>query len=57
MDKTINTHPKGTAEGQALLIFGANGDLSKRKLLPAIFQLHIDGLLPEKFLVIGCGAT
>lgn len=56
MDKTINTHPKGTAEGQALLIFGANGDLSKRKLLPAIFQLHIDGLLPEKFLVIGCGS-
>lgn len=43
-------------EGQILMIFGANGDLSKRKLLPAIFQLHIDKLLPDKFAVIGCGS-
>ncbi len=56
MDEKKNKLSKGSVEGQALVIFGANGDLSNRKLLPAIFQLHIDGLLPEKFLVIGCGS-
>lgn len=47
---------RGQVDGQVLIIFGANGDLSNRKLLPAIFQLHIDGLLPQKFIVIGCGS-
>ncbi|MHB9056965.1 MAG: glucose-6-phosphate dehydrogenase [Paludibacteraceae bacterium] len=56
MDEIKNKTSKGSVEGQALVIFGANGDLSNRKLLPAIFQLHIDGLLPEKFIVIGCGS-
>lgn len=45
-----------STDGQILFIFGANGDLSRRKLLPAIFKLHIDGLLPEKFAVVGCGS-
>jgi glucose-6-phosphate 1-dehydrogenase len=39
-----------------LVIFGSNGDLAKRKLLPAIFQLYLDNLLPEKFVVIGAGS-
>ena len=52
----MNKTSKIPVDGQALVIFGANGDLSNRKLLPAIFQLHIDGLLPEKFVVIGCGS-
>lgn len=56
MDDLRNKTSKGPVEGQALVIFGANGDLSNRKLLPAIFQLHIDNLLPEKFIVIGCGS-
>jgi glucose-6-phosphate 1-dehydrogenase len=37
------------------VIFGANGDLSKRKLLPALFNLYHEKLLPEKFLIIGNG--
>lgn len=56
MDEIRNKTSKGPVEGQVLIIFGANGDLSNRKLLPAIFQLHIDELLPEKFIVIGCGS-
>ena len=33
----------------ALVIFGATGgDLTKRKLMPALYALAIDGLLPEK---------
>ncbi|MGO8686545.1 MAG: glucose-6-phosphate dehydrogenase [Candidatus Dormibacteria bacterium] len=39
----------------ALVIFGATGDLTKRKLMPALYALAIDGLLPEKLAVIGAG--
>jgi glucose-6-phosphate 1-dehydrogenase len=36
-----------------LTIFGATGDLSRRKLLPAIYNLAHDGALPERFHLIG----
>lgn len=51
-----NKKKKGTIENQILVIFGSNGDLAKRKLMPAIFQLYIDNLLPENFVVIGAGS-
>lgn len=35
------------------VIFGATGDLSRRKLLPALFHLYNKGLLPEKFAIVG----
>jgi glucose-6-phosphate 1-dehydrogenase len=38
-----------------LAIFGATGDLAARKLLPAIYNLGLGGLLPERFQVIGIG--
>ena len=38
-----------------LVIFGAAGDLSWRKLLPAIYNLNVDGLLPSNFAVVGFG--
>ena len=47
---------KNSVENQILVIFGSNGDLAKRKLLPAIFQLYLDNLLPESFIVIGAGS-
>jgi len=37
------------------VIFGATGDLTKRKLAPALFNLHRDGLLPEAFEILGLG--
>ncbi|MBX5466423.1 MAG: glucose-6-phosphate dehydrogenase [Firmicutes bacterium] len=40
-----------------LIIFGATGDLCRRKLLPALYNLALDGWLPEPFLVIGVGRT
>jgi glucose-6-phosphate 1-dehydrogenase len=40
-------------DNQALIIFGASGDLTYRKLLPAIFSLKVQKMLPEKFEVIG----
>src|SRR5256714_11751642 len=36
-----------------LVIFGATGALSKRKLLPAIYNLAHEGALPERFNLIG----
>ena len=37
----------------ALVIFGAAGDLTWRKLIPALFDLYLDDLLPEKFAIFG----
>ena len=36
-----------------LVIFGATGDLTKRKLLPALYNLAHEGALPERFQLIG----
>src|SRR4051812_41191164 len=36
-----------------LVIFGAAGDLTKRKLIPALYNLHKNNLLPDEFSVIG----
>jgi glucose-6-phosphate 1-dehydrogenase len=36
-----------------LVIFGATGDLAKRKLLPALYNLAHDGALPERFGLVG----
>ncbi|WP_262919171.1 hypothetical protein [Niabella hibiscisoli] len=48
-----NRKPKATI----LFIFGGSGDLNQRKLTPALFNLCIDGLMPEKFAIIGTGRT
>jgi glucose-6-phosphate 1-dehydrogenase len=36
-----------------LIIFGASGDLTHRKLIPALYNLAVDGLLPTHFSTIG----
>ena len=38
-----------------IVIFGASGDLTARKLIPAIYNLAHDGLLPADFFLIGFG--
>src|SRR5205809_3499376 len=38
-----------------LVIFGAAGDLSWRKLVPAIYNLNADGELPSNFAIVGFG--
>jgi len=37
----------------AIIIFGAAGDLTKRKLLPSLYNMRLNKLLPENFAVIG----
>ena len=39
------------------VIFGASGDLTRRKLIPALFELHQTQSLPEKFAVLGVSRT
>ena len=38
-----------------LVIFGGGGDLAHRKLLPALYNLYVDGLLPPRLAVVGVG--
>ncbi|MFI5212185.1 MAG: glucose-6-phosphate dehydrogenase, partial [Ignavibacteria bacterium] len=40
-----------------ITIFGASGDLTKRKLMPAIFELFKKDMLPEKFAVLGTSSS
>ncbi|MEE9429981.1 MAG: glucose-6-phosphate dehydrogenase [Melioribacteraceae bacterium] len=42
---------------QIFIIFGASGDLTKRKLIPAIFNLYVLKQLPKKFVIIGTART
>ena len=37
----------------AIVIFGATGDLTKRKLLPSLYNLRCNGLLPREFAFVG----
>jgi glucose-6-phosphate 1-dehydrogenase len=40
-----------------IVIMGATGDLTSRKLIPALFNLYQNQGLPDPFLIIGCGRT
>ena len=42
-----------TPKPLALVIFGATGDLTRRKLMPAVFRLWKEDLLPQGFAVVG----
>jgi glucose-6-phosphate 1-dehydrogenase len=46
-------HAERTPDPCIVVIFGASGDLTKRKLLPALYHLEQSGLLPEDFAVVG----
>jgi len=46
-----------TPEPCAMVIFGASGDLTERKLIPALFYLTRERMLPAGFSVIGCART
>jgi glucose-6-phosphate 1-dehydrogenase len=51
-----STHVHGTPQhpgNHVIVLFGATGDLAKRKLLPGLFHLAAAGLLPHKYRVIG----
>jgi glucose-6-phosphate 1-dehydrogenase len=41
----------------SLVIFGASGDLTKRKILPSVYRLQKNRLLPKQFFILGTGRT
>lgn len=49
--------PKRVADPCIVVIFGASGDLTTRKLLPAFYRLAKDHLLPEEFAIVGFART
>jgi len=55
-EEDLSQVPKGNEripEPGILVIFGASGDLTKRKLLPSLFHLRQSNLLPQKFAIVG----
>ncbi|MFN2488308.1 MAG: glucose-6-phosphate dehydrogenase [Actinomycetota bacterium] len=46
-----------TPEPFVVVIFGASGDLTRRKLLPALHNLHMQGLIPPETTVVGTSRT
>ena len=42
---------------KGIVIFGATGDLCKKKLIPALYKLWQKELLPENFLILGCARS
>lgn len=46
-----------TPDNCVIVIFGASGDLTKRKLMPAIYKLYKQGNLPEKFELLGTSSS
>jgi glucose-6-phosphate 1-dehydrogenase len=44
-----------TADACVMVIFGATGDLTKRKLFPALYNLAKEKFLPESFAIVGVG--
>jgi glucose-6-phosphate 1-dehydrogenase len=45
------------SENHILVIFGASGDLTGRKLIPALYKLFRQKLMPDRFAIIGLGRT
>src|SRR3990172_2787215 len=52
-DPTTQPPHDQAPDGCALVIFGASGDLTRRKLVPALYALAHDGLLPDRFVAVG----
>jgi glucose-6-phosphate 1-dehydrogenase len=40
-------------DDHVIVLFGATGDLARRKLLPGLFRLFVAGLLPDRFRIVG----
>jgi len=62
-DSIVNVHsesgpqvpdaPQETPDPCALVLFGATGDLARRKIIPALYHLALNGALPPEFALVG----
>src|ERR1700728_2860601 len=53
----FSQEPLPPGDSCVLVIFGASGDLTKRKLIPALFNLSCVGCMDPEFEVLGIGRT
>ena len=58
-EQKVQSQRAGVRPGEpcAVVIFGAAGDLTKRLLVPSLYNLHASKLLPENFAVVGVTAA
>ena len=54
-DQLIDFQEEWTMQDMTFVLFGATGDLAKRKLFPALYNLFLDGKLPDSISIIGLG--
>jgi glucose-6-phosphate 1-dehydrogenase len=55
-ERSVGVEPQGLeprGDPCVMVIFGASGDLTKRLLIPALYNLACDELLPERFAIVG----
>jgi glucose-6-phosphate 1-dehydrogenase len=48
---------EGSLDPCTTVIFGASGDLTARKLIPALYNLYLNDVLPSPFFIVGCART
>jgi glucose-6-phosphate 1-dehydrogenase len=53
--RTVNSCEIEIPRPCCLVIFGASGDLTKRKLMPSLYRLYSSKMLPERFFILGTG--
>lgn len=53
--RTVNSCEIEVPKPCGLVIFGASGDLTRRKLMPSLYHLYAGGMLPEQFFILGTG--
>ena len=53
----METSGDALTEGTVVVVFGASGDLAKRKTFPALFALYQQELLPKDLHIIGYART
>jgi glucose-6-phosphate 1-dehydrogenase len=54
-DELVTLDHRAIPQPVTVVIFGGAGDLAHRKLLPALYNLHVDGVLPHGTAVVGVG--
>jgi glucose-6-phosphate 1-dehydrogenase len=52
-DRPVTHDPPLVPPNHVIVVFGANGDLARRKLLPSFFHLHEEGLMPKDYRIVG----
>ena len=53
----LSRQPLATGGSCVLIIFGASGDLTKRKLIPGLYNLACEGCMNPEFEVLGIGGS